>query len=209
MFKPGALVFDIGAHHGESADMFLRYGAEKVVSVEASFDNYKELVAHWRDKMKEPRVVPIHAAVSSMEISLLQIFRCEKQSGLSTLLPDDWKEIYPDMEFTGMEYVPTITLDTLIRKFGRPEYIKIDVEGAELAVLHGLGSRVGSLSFEFHGKAIRDAVKCLDVCHSLGFENAAYVEEDVDLVHAPTRSIREIRAELLEKSPNWGNVTVT
>jgi FkbM family methyltransferase len=34
-------------------------------------------------------------------------------------------------------YVPTITLDCLFEKFGKPDFIKIDIEGAELMALSG------------------------------------------------------------------------
>ena len=42
----------------------------------------------------------------------------------------------------------TITLDQLISTYGRPFYIKIDVEGYELNVLNGLKTTVPYLSFE-------------------------------------------------------------
>lgn len=45
-------------------------------------------------------------------------------------------------------YVPTETLDNVIRKLGVPEYIKIDVEGSEKEVITGLSTPVRFLSFE-------------------------------------------------------------
>lgn len=35
------------------------------------------------------------------------------------------------------QYVPTLTLDTLLEEFSKPDFIKIDIEGAELMALSG------------------------------------------------------------------------
>ena len=45
--------------------------------------------------------------------------------------------------------VPCTTLDCLIEEYGRPDYIKLDIEGAELDALAGLSSRVDLISLEF------------------------------------------------------------
>lgn len=42
----------------------------------------------------------------------------------------------------------SLHLDALIEQWGRPDYIKVDVEGAELSVLQGLQPPVRFLSFE-------------------------------------------------------------
>ena len=36
-----------------------------------------------------------------------------------------------------LQYVPTVTLDMLLEKFNAPDFVKIDVEGAELMVIQG------------------------------------------------------------------------
>lgn len=209
VFQPGALVFDIGAHHGESADKFLtHYGAGKVISVEASRSNFAEVVKHWTDKMNEPRVIPIHAAVAEFPGQLVQVFRCDDQTGLTTLDPDSWAKLYPDKRFTFEEWVPTINLDEMIRRFGLPAYIKVDVEGLEFEVLHGLSQKVPALSFEFHGEHMERTRLNLLWLEQLGFSLAGYVTEDVDLDNFPTRPLREVLQELLSARPQWGNITV-
>lgn len=44
--------------------------------------------------------------------------------------------------------VAVVSLDNLITRFGRPDYIKIDVEGYETSVLAGLSEPICLISFE-------------------------------------------------------------
>ena len=49
----------------------------------------------------------------------------------------------------GSIVVPIKTLDQFVTTYGRPKYIKIDVEGYELPVIMGLRSKVELISFEY------------------------------------------------------------
>jgi FkbM family methyltransferase len=69
--------------------------------------------------------------------------------------------------FGGVEWnrrvrVRTVTADALIAQYGRPAFIKIDVEGGEPAVLAGLTIPVPSLSFEYLPGAIDEVRACVD-----------------------------------------------
>jgi FkbM family methyltransferase len=66
--------------------------------------------------------------------------------------------------------VDVMTLDMLISKYGRPRFIKIDVEGLEGDVLAGLSNRVDGLSFEFITMQRANAHACIDRCSTLGFK---------------------------------------
>jgi FkbM family methyltransferase len=206
VITPGALVFDIGGHHGESCDKFLNhYGAGRVVSVEPSLHNFTKLAEHWRG---DERVTPIHAAVLDRP-GFAKISRASAQDGLTTLEPEKWSAMYPDAGFEAPEVVTVITLEMLAAEFGVPHYLKVDVEGVELAVLQGLSFKPAFVSFEFHGKFIEDALACLDLLAARGYTKASYVEEDIDLVQAPHLPLATVREELATLVPNWGNITVS
>ena len=61
-----------------------------------------------------------------------------------------------------------MTLDVLIARYGVPAFVKIDVEGAEPAVLSGLTRVVPALSFEFVPGAIDEVRACLERLGVLG-----------------------------------------
>jgi len=56
----------------------------------------------------------------------------------------------------------------MIKAYGRPTLVKIDVEGLEYEVLKGLTEPVPYLSFEFAGEFIDNAKKCIDYLLLLG-----------------------------------------
>jgi FkbM family methyltransferase len=60
------LVFDIGAHLGESTKRFLEAGAGGVVAVEACLENH--LVLHSQHR-NDGRVIALHAALARNSIA--------------------------------------------------------------------------------------------------------------------------------------------
>ena len=68
--------------------------------------------------------------------------------------------------------VEVTTLDALIAEFGAPNFCKIDVEGYEVEVFHGLSRPLPLLSFEFHNldhpAYLPYAYECLEYLKTLG-----------------------------------------
>lgn len=206
IIEKGGLVFDIGAHHGESIDKFQRHhGAGRVVSVEACFENYVELKRNIAQQ--KYNAVAIHAAAWHKP-DIINIAFSPSQSGLSTTCPDKWKTFYTWEKFNGLTAVPAITLDMLRARFGTPVYIKVDVEGAEYDVLRGMSFKVPYLTFEFHGAFPNDTVRCLRRLSELGYTLGTWVEDDVVLTLEPDMPLGGVEAKFLAGPPRWGNITV-
>jgi len=75
-----------------------------------------------------------------------------------------------------IDYVPTLTLDTLLETFGPPTFVKIDVEGAELLAIEGAQTLINSIRPTFYIEVGEDL--SLPVFEM--FESANYAAFDQD-----------------------------
>lgn len=202
LITPGSLVFDIGAHHGESARAMLAAGAGKVVSVEPTFENFTELC-------KVSGIVPIHAALWNAP-GLVEVSYAESQSGLSTVSPAHWREQYPDAVFRTPQTVPALTLAQLLHHFGTPSLIKVDVEGAEYDVLQAYPRVIPRpvIIFEYHWRFADTARACLNLLDELGYTLGAYTQSDVDYALTVDQPLDSAQRDWEAAAPEWGNFYV-
>ncbi len=147
---PLQLVLDIGANIGVKTFMYSKI-AKKVVAVEpqekcAVF--IQSLIKHFPQKIYlEPYIISTHTGTTQMYIM--------KEHTLSTINPEFIDKVIEKRFHTNIlktKNYPTITLNDLIKKYGLPDYIKIDTEGSEYMVLSTLHQPVPLISFEFSGE---------------------------------------------------------
>ncbi len=160
--KPGDLVFDIGAHVGNRARALAALGC-RVIALEPQPDFARMLRLLFG---RNSRVEVVEAAVTGatgeewLDVS-------ERNPTVSTTATA-WREARArEPGFGGVEWsrrvrVRTVTADALIARYGRPAFVKIDVEGGEPAVLDGLTMPVPALSFEYLPGAIDEVRACVD-----------------------------------------------
>lgn len=90
------------------------------------------------------------------------------------------------MPYAGKEYrtikATTITIDTLANKFGAPDLIKIDVEGAEWNVLRGMTKRYGKVALEWTFETMAEHEAQMDYMYALGYRRVApqYIVNHLD-----------------------------
>jgi len=147
------LIFDIGAYDGHKTAAFLELGA-RVVACEPDAANFRLLGVRFRRFGR--RVVLKQVAVGD-RVGTGFFLVHHPGSAFNTLNPKwrtmleadgqtRWKE---DIAFSGDGYTVVLTtLDELIREYGVPDFIKIDVEGYEKQVFEGLSQRIPCISFE-------------------------------------------------------------
>ena len=160
--KPGDLVFDVGAHVGNRARALAALGC-RVIALEPQPDFARMLRLLFG---RNARIQVVEAAVTGasgeewLDVS-------ERTPTVSTTATA-WREARArEPGFGGVEWsrrmrVRTVTADALIARYGRPAFIKIDVEGGEPAVLDGLTMPVPALSFEYLPGAIDEVRACVD-----------------------------------------------
>jgi len=169
-FRHGCLVFDVGANHGSKTDIFLRLGAH-VVAVDPDRTNQqilKEKFLMYRLSQKPVEIVG--KAVSDKEG--VETMWIDEPGSATNTLSQKWVETlkHDDQRFTRrhnfgeQRTVETTTLDQLIRSYGSPFFIKIDVEGHEPNVLRGLRCAVPYLSFEVNlPEFMSEGQECVEI----------------------------------------------
>lgn len=147
MLAPGDLAFDIGAHVGTRAIAMHRAGA-RVVAVEPQYP----FTGYLRRTLPEP-ITLVEAAVGDREAEA-EMAVSSRHPTVSSLQPRFVADAadrpgFAHVRWDRTQTVRMVTLDGLIARFGRPAYVKIDVEGFELDVLRGLSHPLPLLSFEY------------------------------------------------------------
>jgi FkbM family methyltransferase len=164
----GDLIFDIGANHGSKTGIFLRLGA-RVVAVEPDEINksiLEEKFLRYRFRPKQLEIV--QKAVSDTN-GMETMWIDTPGSALNTFsrkwaeaLRADNTRFGHTLHFAQRQTVPTTTLEDLFLTYGRPFFIKIDVEGHELMVLRGMRQAVPYISFEVNLPEFRqEGLECI------------------------------------------------
>lgn len=196
------LLFDIGANRGDATLAGLEQGY-RVIALEAAPRVYSRLVGNF---IYNPDVVPLRMAVSDKDGERLKFYEAQ-EDGLSTL-NKDWLTA-ESMPYAGKPHreveVNTITIDALADKYGNPDLIKIDVEGAEWQVFKGMTRKYGTLCFEWTFETMREHEEQLDYLYELGYREMAaqYIVNHLDQPQA----WGELQADNINQLNAWHQLT--
>lgn len=170
VLRPGAKIFDLGAHQGIVALMLAREVGEtgRVLAIEAEPHNARVAAVN-RELNDAENLTVLHAAgaASSGTISFAE--------GLNGQI---------DQHTTaGNVEVAAVTIDDLAREHGTPDLVMIDVEGYEGQVLDGaretLAGRSTSFLVEVHEALTSYGGQAAEIVELFsGFERFVAVEDD-------------------------------
>lgn len=169
------LLFDIGANRGDAVIAGLNKGY-KVVAVEAAPRIFQVLENNFKGN---PNVKLLKFAVAPTDFKTVKFYECI-EDGLSTL-NKDWLTA-DTMPYKGKQFweidVPTISISTLVKLYGEPDLIKIDVEGAEWEVFKGMWDKHGTLTFEWTDVTIDEHEHQLRYLEHIGYTEVGpqYIE---------------------------------
>jgi FkbM family methyltransferase len=167
------LIFDVGCHIGEDADFYLQKGFT-VVAVEANPTLCALLKSRFGKEIDAGRFTLVEKAIaeSSGEVDFFV-----------NLNNSIWGTIRPNMAARNMAEVeritvPSVAFSSVIRQFGVPYYLKIDIEGADLLCLKDLLSfaeRPRFLSLEIDHRSLLN--KELALLRRLGYTKFQIIDQ--------------------------------
>ncbi len=160
------LIYDLGAHTGEDTDFYLGKGF-RVVAVEANPALAQQLHRRFRRQVRDGRLVVIDRAIGVELPPNVKFFVNEAKNDWSALdLDTASKGAYDVTEVS----VRTIALAELFARYGVPYYLKVDIEGWDLAIAEALAAqpyRPAYVSFEWHETRL---IAVLDVAGYRSFQ---------------------------------------
>jgi len=168
LVSPGDLVFDVGAHAGNRVRALRVLGC-RVVAVEPQPD-FVHLLRLLFGRSSGVEIVEAAVAERAGRTTLAVSDRTPTVSTLAAAWRDERAR---DADFSRVRWnrrieVEVTTLDALVARFGRPRFVKVDVEGSEPAVLAGLSTTVPVVSFEYLTSALDAVEQCARRLTELG-----------------------------------------
>jgi len=162
------LAFDIGCNVGNYTKKLLKNGW-KVVAVDPNPSLFSD----------SPSEVERVVAACSDSIKIIPFYFCNANT-ISSASTEWITNSRFSKNYSWEEHkVKSITIDELVKKYGCPNHIKVDVEGYEITALKGMTKKYADeLCFEWAEEQGDMAVDCVKYLESLGYTKFGYIHGD-------------------------------
>ena len=175
------LIFDVGYHKGESTKKYLQEGYT-VIGIECNPKlisyNYKK----YSYFIERGKLQLINKAVHDKDDEITDFYICNYN--------DQWSSCNPEIPYRSNDNVSriqvyTVTLKTLIKKYGCPYYCKIDIEGNDIIAIKSLINlqeipkyiSAESECTNYNNKDIIDPYSVLDTLHEVGYSKFNIIQQ--------------------------------
>lgn len=132
-------VIHIGGHEGEEASDYESSGVEFVRWIEALPEKVKIMKA----KLDPKRHLIIEGAAWETSGKTIKLNIASFSQASSVFSFDESIKIYPTLKMSHQINVFTVTVDSLTEKLEYPDFINLDIQGAELVALRGARKTLG------------------------------------------------------------------
>ncbi|MBT8557717.1 FkbM family methyltransferase [Polynucleobacter paneuropaeus] len=148
-YKPSKILH-IGAHTGEEVESYFNEGAKNIIWFEANNDLIKNLEEHIRKFPIQQQIFPIALWNKNEELEF-KVTNNMQSSSFYDL--DSHLNYYPEIQVIENKKINAYRIDSLLAidnffSFNDFEFINIDTQGAELAILKGFGSHLRAPSIK-------------------------------------------------------------
>ena len=140
------LAFDVGANNGDDTAYYLKRGM-RVVAVEASPTLAQEMHRRFPDEVQSGRLTILNVAIVPDDKQEIDFFVNDDDDKISTVKPNGTTEGFRPIRIAARR------LSDIVREFGIPLYVKLDIEGVDEAALSDLfeaGYKPAYISAEAH-----------------------------------------------------------
>ena len=138
-------VLHIGGHTGQEAEVYDEICAGNVVWIEANPEVYKRLLRHLE---QYPRQIGIHALVSDTD-GLTMDFNISSNDGQSSSILElgTHKDVHPEVTYVNKIELTSSRVDMIDYDFDGLDFLNIDLQGAELLALKGMGTLLNQFNY--------------------------------------------------------------
>lgn len=205
------LIFDIGANTGNYIDYCLsRYPRSIIIGVEANDNLAKYLEQKFYNNKNIIIINHVVSSINNIDIN----FYISNINTISTA-SKEWIEksrFSMQHKWDSIVQKKTITLDKMIDSYGKPDLIKIDVEGHELEVIKGLSSKQSEICFEWTEEGYANLHPIAEHLQNLGYHDFGFIYEDnyniKPYVYCPWEELDLHKDINIERKEKWGMIWV-
>lgn len=174
-------VYDVGMHEGEDTEFYLRQGY-RVVGVEANPGLIPRLRAKFSKEIANGTVAIVAKAIAKQAGTIK--FAINDTTSVWGTADEHFADRNASLHSAPSTYVdvPAVPFEDVLRTYGVPHYLKLDVEGAEmlcLKALEGFPTRPDFLSVESRvtspGFGFADVLEEIRTLKGLGYTSFQYV----------------------------------